>query len=79
MENETTHHLLTDCDALYDLQMSIIGDMKIDTDHTWSIKQIMMFLCSPTINSLLSFNTSYAEKEIIYQEHNYSSNSSNTS
>ena len=75
LDNETVFHLLTNCDALYDQQRDILGNMTIGNGHTWSIKKIMTFLRSPTVNGLMSFNTSYAEREIIYQDHNYSSNS----
>ena len=68
-------HLLTSCDALYNQHRDMLGHMIICDGHTWSINKIMTFLRSPTVNGLMSFNMSYAERDIIYQDHNYSSNS----
>ena len=78
MNNEIVFHLLTSSDALHEKRRDILGNMSIGDGHTWSIKKIMTFLQSPTVNGLMSFNTSYAKREIIYQDHNYSSNSSSS-
>ena len=63
MENETLHHLLTDCEATNQLQREILEDKIITSDHTWSIKRILKFMQSPRINELLPYKPNYAERE----------------
>ena len=44
MEDETSFHLLTNCDALHDLRKNRIESMTIDQEHTGSINKTMTFL-----------------------------------
>ena len=55
MNNEIVFHLLTSSDALHEKRRDILGNMSIGDGHTWSIKKIMTFLQSPTVNGLMSF------------------------
>ena len=72
-ENETVHHLLATCDAMYNKRQEIGIYETPSGDRQWSIKKLETFLNLPIIIDMLSYDTSYEFKEIIYQEHNYPS------
>ena len=58
------------------MRRDTLGNMPIGAGHTWSIDKVMTFLRKLIVNGLISFDTSHAEREIIYQDQNDSSNSS---
>ena len=43
---------------------------------SWSVKEIDNFLHHPLIHSLTTYDTQYNEREILYMEHNFSSDDS---
>ena len=77
-KSETMHHLLTQCEALNMQQRDILGDNLILPDLSWSIKRIMDFILNLRIAELLEHETNYAEREIIFEENQYSPDSSST-
>ena len=72
-ENETIYHMLTTCDPMYNKKQELGIYEAPNGDRQWSIKKLERFLSLPIINSMLSYDTTYEVKELIYQEHNYSS------
>ena len=75
-DNETLHHLITDCEATTSLQMDIMENQIPLPDMTWSVKDINKFIQHPLLDSLMTYNTQYNNGEIEYIDHNYSSDAS---
>ena len=44
-------------------------------DRLWSIKKLTRFMELPKIEELLAHNTDYDYRDLIFEEHNYSSDS----
>ena len=74
--NETLHHLMTDCEATYAIQMDIMKNQIPLPDMTWSVIDINKFIQHPLIHSLMTYDTQYNRKEVEYIEHNFSSDGS---
>ena len=56
-ENETLHHLMTDCEATTSLQMDIMKNKIPLPDMTWSVKEINTYIQHPLIRSLMTYDT----------------------
>ena len=65
--------MLTNCDPMYNKRQELGIYEAPSGDRHWSIKKLERFLSLPIINSMLSYDTTYEVKELIYQERNYSS------
>ena len=74
--NETLHHLMTECEATTSLQIDIMKNKIPLPDMAWSVKDINTFIHHPLIHSLMTYDTQYNNREIEYIDHNYSSDDS---
>ena len=69
---------MTDCEATTSLQMDILRNKIPLPDMTWSVKELNTFIHHSLIHSLMTYDTQYNNREIIYMEHNYSSDYSSS-
>ena len=66
---------MTDCEATAMIQLNVMKNKIPLADMTWSVKDIHTFMEHPKIHSLMTYDTQYNSREIIYMVHNYSSDS----
>ena len=70
---ETLHHLMTDCEATSVIQFDIMKNKIPLPDMKWSVNDINKFMQHPLIYSLMTHDTQYNNREIIFVEHSFSS------
>ena len=59
-------------------QLEIMENKMPLPDMTWSIKLILKFIQTPKIEVLLDFNSVHNMREVVFIEHNFSEDSSNS-
>ena len=67
---------MTVCEATTTLQLDIMKNQISLPDMTWSLKDINNFVQHPVIHSPLKYDTQYNSRDLVYIEHNYSSDDS---
>ena len=67
---------MTDCEATLTLQLDIMKNKIPLRDMTWSVKDINTFIQHPLIHLLMTYDTQYNNREIVYKDHNFSSEDS---
>ena len=67
---------MSDCEATTSLQMNIMKNKIPLPDMTWSVKDLNTFIRHPLIHSLMTYDTQYNNREIVYIDHDYSSDDS---
>ena len=75
---ETVEHFIINCDYLHNRKRELLLGKEMGTCMDWSIKNIRKFLDIKEIDDLIHGKIDLKSKELIYQDYNYSDDSSSS-